>query len=268
MKKDINFIDTLEIKIRSEEEILKERYDYYKNNPNEFSFWYPRIRNVKDFSIPKSWILKLNNETFKCFYKDGRLTDEENNLVKSTISEFIKDNNIQLPVFVKNGQFSNKFDFYTCGINESVEQICDNIHRICYASICLGASPSFEIVFRELIKTNTKYSMYRGMNLNIEYRAFVDFDKKELLGIIDYWHKSIKNNIYDEKDREQFLLFKKDTEDKYKEYEVILKDKLLKQIENFNLKGKWSVDFLLDDNNNFHLIDMAIAERSFGFNLL
>ncbi len=33
-------------------------------------------------------------------------------------------------------------------------------------------------------------------------------------------------------------------------------------------KGKWSVDFLLDDNNNFHLIDMAIAERSFGFTLL
>ena len=37
--------------------------------------------------------------------------------------------------------------------------------------------------------------MYKGMPLNIEYRAFIDFNTKQIIDIIDYWDESLEEDI-------------------------------------------------------------------------
>lgn len=131
--------------------------------------------------------------------------------------------------------------------------------------------------------------MYKGMPLNIEYRAFIDFNTKQIIDIIDYWDESLEEDIerqmisnedlerlkqfgIDVKDNREdlsnFKNFKQDTRERFKQYKHILEEKLQKDISNFELSGIWSVDFLLDSDNSFHLIDMALASDSWGKHLI
>ena len=96
--------------------------------------------------------------------------------------------------------------------------------------------------------------MYNGMPLNIEYRAFIDFNTKQIIDIIDYWDESleedIKRQMISEKDlnmcrqlglnvednREDlnnFKNFKQETREHFKQYKQILEEKLQKDISNF-----------------------------------
>ena len=174
-------------------------------------------------------------------------------------------------------------------ISGNVDELIYNIKDIYYKSFIVNCPFSPDIILREIIKSSCNFHMYNGMPLNIEYRAFIDFNTKQIIDIIDYWDESleedIKRQMISEKDlnmcrqlglnvednREDlnnFKNFKQETREHFKQYKQILEEKLQKDISNFELSGIWSVDFLLDSDNSFHLIDMALASDSWGEHLI
>ena len=89
---------------------------YLRNNPNNFSYWFPHIKGLNDhgISIPKSTVIPVPEEIYKSFFRENEGDDERiDSWVTSQLlpvietSPWMKNRKI----FIKNGCFSNKFDF-------------------------------------------------------------------------------------------------------------------------------------------------------------
>lgn len=116
--------------------------------------------------------------------------------------------------------------------------------------------------------------IYHGMPLHTEYRVFVDFDTKEVLGIHPYWDPDVmKKHFGDTK--------KSDDPDAYHDYITysLNEDKLMvryeknkdvvaRHVQNIlsgdietNMSGQWSMD-IMQNGSDFWFIDMAPASMS------
>jgi hypothetical protein len=109
------------------------------------------------------------------------------------------------------------------------------------------------------------------MPLHTEYRAFIDFDKKELLGVVPYWDtEMLKERFSKGSDagsadmkhdyvivchEEQRL---KETFEKNKDK---VEDRLKTMVFDMNLTGQWSLD-IMQNGDDFYAIDMAPAYLS------
>lgn len=138
--------------------------------------------------------------------------------------------------------------------------------------VIYGVSTTNEWVVREYIEDKENLPcIYHGMPLHTEYRAFIDFDTNELLGVIPYWDaESMKKRFSMESDY--------DTADMKHDYIIYCKEEkrlndtfnanvekvsayLREMIPNINLKGQWSLD-VMQNGDDFWLIDMALAANS------
>lgn len=53
----------------------------------------------------------------------------------------------------------------------------------------VGTGHTVDLVVREYIEdVENNPTIYNGMPLRTEFRAFVDWDKNELIGVVPYWH--------------------------------------------------------------------------------
>lgn len=60
-----------------------------------------------------------------------------------------------------------------------------------------GANTTNEWVVREYIKDKENNpTIYNGLPLHTEYRVFVDFDTKEILGASPYWRSDVMKNEF------------------------------------------------------------------------
>lgn len=102
--------------------------------------------------------------------------------VVPALREFMETNNLKFPIFVKDGCFSNKFDFNNSCILQSddLDEITDHIINIQYTALMLDAGGYFELVFRVFMP------IY-GMILRPEIRVFYDFDTRKILYMVNYW---------------------------------------------------------------------------------
>ena len=149
------------IPIITEEEMQKCHREFVKSNlenPNNFSYWYPKIQSCRDCSyigIPVSKVVKVPEELFENFGMDvPNCRENIKEFVRTTVvpalKEFIETNNLSFPIFVKNGCFSNKFDFNNSCVLQSddLDEITDHIINIQYTALMLDTSGYFELVFR------------------------------------------------------------------------------------------------------------------------
>jgi hypothetical protein F3_00972 len=246
-----------------------------EKNPNAFHFWFDGMNKTlisKEFKISESVNLFLPQDMLESLMRDGRLTREEE---KSINDFFHKENSIGYPVFIKNGLFSNKFEFNNCIVTHPC-QFAKKLHNIYYAGMCNDVDFTREVVLRKPIPVSTDFSIYQNMPLGLEFRCFVDLDKKEVVDVIDYWHSSIKNRL-PEHQRAVFDIAKQDLTKQFEERKDEVWEKVRRIVEAGafnNLKeGRgdnkyWSLDIMSDYYDELWLIDMAIAKQSWGVHLL
>ena len=269
-KKEIRSLDYLI------DEIIKES-KFYKNlkaDKNNFSYWFPKIESCANDNlfIPESIIIQVPEDVYYRFYMDSPKYD------KAYIAGWIQDNVMpQIPdkhwnfLFIKNGTFSNKFDFCDCTPNNDFYEIVNSVVNINYAGLCLGTGGYTELVIRKnIFKAYNNpahfYRIYNGMPLVPEYRVFYDFDKHKVLYSVNYWDKDYCSKAIS-RDKTDEIVYKAVYEAtllmpfmKYKdEVETLILD-AFKDID--TLDGIWSTDVMWIPNKGYYLIDMAMAETS------
>lgn len=248
---------------------MSELLKYYRKNPNNLSFWFPKVKDC-GFKVPKTFIFNPPEKVVEAYFMDNIEKDRE------TVLEYVKNKILPaLPkkmsvLFIKNGTFSNKFDFSDCKVIKNAQYLTEKIINQNYTAAIYDAGGLSEIVIREFIGTlpyigKNLSCIYNGMPLRPEFRIFYDFDKRELLYSANYWdydycHEGIEQN---HTDGIVYNAAYPEIERFYNEHYEEVEDMVSKCMENVDLTGKWSVDIMYDEETDcYYLIDMAIAEQS------
>lgn len=250
----------------------KDAYTEDREYPENFSNWYPHIKSFGNFHSADV----ISNQILT--YEETKLlrteTQEEtdwkklNEILKPTI-EKMQPNTLYS---IKNGCFSNKFEFYT-SIGTRTE-LANKLWEINYASSLLDTGGYTELVVRQYLPTDICHTLtiYNGMPLRTEVRVFYNMDTKEIEYVKDYWdYDYCSKHIAKLNDRIIFDIFHNKVEeigvtDHQKELERVI-DKIYSDINTLEfdgeLKGIWSIDFMYNNNTNkIYLIDMARGFRS------
>ena len=249
--------------------ILKKYYEAEKLDKNNFSYWYDKIKGIKEFIIPQSRIVDIPFDVWMVFNCDA-IEDNEyilKDFVDKELVPFLDDDNIY---FVKNAKFSNKFNYNTCITNR--RKLLDSFINICYSALCLGAEGNTEFIIRDYIPydANMYATIYNGLPLRCEIRVFYDADSKQVLYPVNYWdYEYCRSKLYSRGDQIIFDSLRTELEQRYQYEKIIVCNKVEQAFENVDLEGKWSIDIMIDDSNfksEYYLIDMALAENSAYWN--
>ena len=240
--------------------------DQERKNPNNISFWYPKIKNC-GIAVPNTIIVPLSNDLYQASFQerpdDG---DKLFQFVKNEVVSEMRKAGIALP-FIKNGAFSNKFDFKDCVPFPNAYAIATAFMNINYMSLCFETGGATEIAVRERIPYDEEKipTLYNGLPLRAEFRVFYDFDARKVLYSVNYWDwdycfKHISKNKTDE------IVYRKwypHINDQYRWYREQAEKLVENAMSDVDMTGKWSVDIMFhEETGMFWLIDMAVAERS------
>lgn len=246
-----------------------EYFNYFKKDKNNFSNWFPRIKNC-GIAVPNSVMIPVPEEVAKAYFMDNQERDLQ------TITDWVKK--AVMPegeklmrstpyIFVKNGTFSDKFTFRNCQCRLLLPEMVTAITEINYSSLMLGAGGISELVLREYIPSNNQKipCIYDGMPLRTEFRCFYDFDQKKLLYSVNYWdwdycHDSIARNATD---RIVYEAYYPQVEEEYRARLPQVEAMIRTHLKDVDVTGIWSVDILYNaEDDTFYLIDMATAKTS------
>ena len=244
-------------------------------NWNDFSYWYPRIRDC-GIPQPKTVVIKLPDyhdselsaRLYQSFYFDNYAEDIGviRDFAEKNVIPQLEAKNMRGHLFVKNGRFSNKFDAAKSCEIFGLHELAEHIGRINYESICCDAGGETEIVVREYIEFDRGNTpcIYNGLPLRPELRVFYDFDSKKVLFAVNYWdYDYVRPHLYYATDK---IVFDHERERIEKAVEA-MKPACIEMVEEAmsnvtGLTGAWSIDLLQSEDGKIWLIDMAVAERS------
>jgi hypothetical protein len=265
--KAINILDSF---LTTPEEAEKRKDQFFidcQNNLENMSYWLPKLEALPTLSesslkIPKTKIIPLTKEWWDWSRSDSYSPEKVIEFGKYLLDElenFLPNQTL----FMKTGVFSNKFDFKHTVINDR-ENLGNHFLDIFYPSMMFGADLTAEVVFREMIENTVhRPTIYEGMPLHTEFRVFYSFDKKEVLGIANYWNPEVmKKGLHDPKDSETYESIKEEILSDYEKYKI----EVATMVENLfsegcELAGQWSVD-IMKNGEDFWLIDMARMQKS------
>lgn len=264
-------------------------YEMIERNPNSMSHWLPQIVEAAKcqdfFKIPKTTIIKVPLPMLQL----TRL--EYNSLSRATldiVDQFCKKVfhlDERKDYFVKTGTYSSKYDFRNAKVSSAKEvrelgeyllfihyQACQMASPLAQPSI-YGVSTTTEWVVREFVKDKEgNPCIYKGLPLHTEYRVFVDFDTKEVLGMNPYWDPNVmKQRFGHEEDansphnKHDYIIYSMHEETLMRRYGEN-KDSIAEHVQSLicdteDLYGQWSID-IMQNGNDFWIIDMALAENS------
>lgn len=246
-------------------------YEDDRNYPENFSNWFPKIKSFGEFAHAK--VIANQILTFE-EVEDLQRCDDIDNVDWNRLKEIFKPTLDRLKprtwYNIKNGCFSNKFDFDTCVTTK--DDFLKKLWMINYNSCMFETGGHTEVVVRDYIPYDPDHclTIYNGMPLRTEVRVFYNMDTKQIEYVVDYWdYDYCSPNIRKLNDRIIFDVFHNKTEikvtDHNAEYERIvqrIKDKI-DTLEFEGLEGIWSIDFMYDNNTGkTYLIDMARGFRS------
>ena len=267
-------------------------YEIIGMNPNSMGYWFPALEKAvmqQDFfKVPETKIVKVPLPILQLTHLDYfSLTPTTLHIVDAWAREaFELDEN--KTYFIKTGTYSSKFDFRNAKVTSPAEvreigQYLLFIHAQALAMAhydlsgrnqpCIyGVSTTNEWVVREYIEDKENLPcIYHGMPLHTEYRAFIDFDTDELIGIVPYWDsESMKKRFSQGSDadtadmKHDYIIYCKEEERLQKTFDAnkdMLAEKLKDMIPDIDLKGQWSLD-IMQNGDEFWIIDMALAANS------
>ena len=143
-----------------------------------------------------------------------------------------------------------KYGAYATGITQNVDDLLQS-----HTARTMLANSEFIVI-------------YNGLPLHTEYRVFVDFDTKEILGASPYWRSDVMKNEFKKvsspQERHDYVVYKMHEDilnQRYHESVQTVLAELKKVIPRIELTGQWSVD-VMRNGNDYYIIDMALAENS------
>lgn len=258
-------------------------YRIIGKNQTSMGYWLPKIAPLIDcegfFKIPNTKIMKVPLPVLQLTFAE--YTDL-NRTTLDIVDQFCMEAfrlNLDSDYFIKTGVFSSKFDFRNARVCDPKEiremgeyfLFIHNMSRT-IGFMSYGAATTNEWVVREFISDcEDNLTIYHGLPLHTEYRVFVDFDAKEVLGIHPYWDPDVMKKHFDDASN--------DDPDAYHDYCTysVNEDKLMKRYEKnkdlvnqhvqkllelgVNMEGQWSLD-IMQNGSDFWFIDMAQADVS------
>lgn len=261
-------------------------YEMIGRNRNTMGHWLPNLisANRSFFRIPKTVIAKVPITLLQLTRNDfAELTGTTKKIVDAWATKAFSLNP-ENEYFVKTGTYSSKFDFRNCHVHSAKEvaELGEYLLWIHFAALqmaaptthpCIyGASTTNEWCVREFIQDVEKNpTIYKGLPLHTEYRVFVDCDTDTVLGIMPYWEPDVMKKRFDEHrdghDEHDAIIFRayEDTlMARYENNKETVLNEIARILPDLDLEGQWSVD-IMQNGDEFWLIDMAVAESSFGY---
>lgn len=263
-------------------------YEMIGTNPNSISHWFPELAE----GVKKQTFFKVPDTTFiKVPLSLLQLTRQEYGMLTPTtikiVDQFCMDAfglDTEKDYFIKTGTYSSKFDFRNAYVHgeKEVTELGEYLLYIHYQALMMasplntpciyGMSTTNEWVVREFIHdVEDNPCIYKGLPLHTEYRAFVDFDLGKVIGISPYWKPDVMKKRFGHMDdadsphqRHDYVIYLAHEDilmERYNKNKDTVIAKMDELIPNINLHGQWSVD-VMQNGNDFYIIDMAIAENS------
>lgn len=263
-------------------------YEIIGTNQNSMGYWLPPllegIQKQEFFKVPDTTVIKVPLPLLQL----TRLPYEEMNpsTIKILDQFCMKAFNLDVhkDYFIKTGTYSSKYNFRNARVTgeKEVRELGEYLLFIHYQALMMasplatptiyGVSTTNEWVVREFIpdKSN-RPCIYTGMPLRTEYRVFVDFDAGTILGINPYWDPDVmKNRFGNGSDANtpdklhDYVIYKAYEETLMAEYrrnKSLVREKIESMLGEIPLSGQWSID-IMQDNDDFYIIDMALAYNS------
>ena len=256
-------------------DLSKKCYEDDRMYPENFSNWYSHIIDFGKFRHADV----VANQVFT-FEETEAMRDTDiidkvdwkriNKILEPTISK-MKPGRVYN---IKNGAYSNKFDFNTS--IATADDLAKQLWLINYYSTMYDTGGYTELVVREYIPYNKQVTpvIYNGMPLREEIRVFYNLDTKQIEYIVDYWdYDYCEPNLHSKSDKIVFNWFHNkygDRKDKHKNIFRIIENQIRKDMNTLKfdsgLNGIWSIDFMyvndMEEYEGIWLIDMARAHRS------
>lgn len=261
------------------DELGREMYKEDREYPENFSNWYPHIVNFGYFKCADVIANQVftYDETEKMRAVD-RIDDVDWDMMNKILEPTLSKMEDYTMYSIKNGCFSNKFEFTTSIANK--QNLAKQLWKINYQSSMFETGGYTELVVRELIPYLPKETptIYNGMPLREELRVFYNMDTHKIEYIEDYWkYKYCAKNIREKTDRIVFDWFHNKLKtrnvqhiERLKELKQIIYDNIDTLKFDGELHGIWSIDFMyVDDVSSYSglwLIDMARGFRSAYWN--
>lgn len=260
-------------------------YQMLEMNPISMGFWLPPLvgglYGNKFFKVPDTKILHVPITMLQL----TRLGFETLNPVTKEIVNRYCQKVFHLDrhedYFIKTGTYSSKYEFRNAHIHEpkEVDEMGEYFlllnHLTCSMAAptnnrsFYGANTTNEWVVREYIKDKENNpTIYNGLPLHTEYRVFVDFDTKEILGVSPYWRSDVMKNKFKEvaspQERHDYVVYQIHEDvlnQRYHESVQTVLNEMEKVIPRIKLTGQWSID-VMRNGDDYYIIDMALAEHS------
>lgn len=271
-------------------------YAIIGKNQNSIGYWLPRMVNsvLEEgfFKIPATKIIRVPMPLLQLTRLDYfSLTPA----TKQIVNEYCRQAfglNIGEEYFIKTGTYSSKFDFRNAHVaGDEVKELGEYLLYIHFQAICMahydlsgrnqpctyGVSTTNEWCVREFIKDKDgRPTIYNGLPLHTEYRAFVDFDVKRVLGVHRYWDPDVMKNRFSKQEDADTAKMKHDyvtfctceelLQTQFEENAPLVAKHLSAVLEKQEgLTGQWSVD-VMQNGDDFYFIDMAQADLSAYYN--
>ena len=269
-------------------------YRMIDQNPNSMGNWLPKIAGAIDkqgfFKIPDTKIIKVPIAMLQLMrqFQYPELSPSTIRIINKychTVFELKNDKKY----FIKTGIRCSKQDFRNALVQgeKEIKELGEYLFYIHQQGLMMasplnkpciyGAGTTVEWVVRDFIEDKEdNLTIYHGMPLHTEYRVFVDFDTKEVLGIHNYWDSDVMLKHFTEryeKDpsdidaKHDYVTYKanfKNLKKRYNENKDKISEKVQEFIKDCDMKGQWSLD-IMQNGDDFWFIDAALAEQSAFF---
>ena len=267
-------------------------YEIIGTNRNSMGYWLPALAEAvagQDFfRIPDTTVIKVPITLLQLTRQPyEELTPATIRILdRFCMKAFNLD--IRKDYFIKTGTYSSKFDFRNCHVTagKEVTELGEYLLYIHYQALMMasplsqpsiyGVSTTNEWVVREFIPDqwpdrNGRPKIYKGLPLRDEYRVFVDFDMKKVIGISPYWRSDVMKKRFAHSDdsdsvhnKHDYAIYCSAEHQLYRAYEErkdLVAEKMQELCQNINLSGQWSVD-VMAEAGKYYIIDMALAQDS------
>lgn len=266
-------------------------YEIIDTNPISIGYWLPRVAAsavAAGLSIPETCVVKVPVTLLQLTRKGYDALTPGSLAVADEYCRRAFDLDPDGDYFIKTGTYSSKFDFRNAHVS-GADEIADigqyllfiHAQALAYAHydlsgrgapVVYGMSTTTEWAVRDFVPSTIKETIYHGMPLRTEFRVFVDFDAREIIGCCPYWREDVMiprferaadsgqpDKIHDSLTyRAALPRLRKEYAERLPEVQARIQDMVSRDC---GLHGQWSVDIMLEDGR-LYLIDMALAENS------
>lgn len=254
-------------------DLTENLYVRFAKNKNSMYNWIKQVQNAiartnTELICPQTNVIRLPIELAQFIRLEYQDTSKED---KELFNEIIF-NHFKLEdgktYFIKTGTFSSKFQFANAKCSEPREmgeyfQVINNF------AMQVGAGQSVDLVVREYIEdVEQNPTIYNGMPLRTEFRAFVDCNKDELIGIVPYWNplvmkRALSAGLSDsmENDYQTYLAHEEKLMREYNEYLPKVRKAIQTLLPELHLEGQYSID-VMKNGEDFYVIDLALMSES------